>query len=150
MKAIVLTLALAMAMLTGCASVSLSSPGIMEGIDVKGAGGPVDRVAVINNCGLYLLWSLTVGTGDVRWNPKTQDINGGCAMFKDFSNMHNIYEALNRIAERENCELVDVVFLDGSDSSMSLFSYSGLAAGLIGVNDITVSAVLRPKKGGDK
>lgn len=149
MKQIVLFMLLAM-LLTGCCSVTFSSPGSLSGIKIEGAGSEGDRMVVINEGGIYLFWRLTLATGDIRWNEKKQDINGGVAFFHDYSGVTDIFETLHMIAERENCDLANVIVQDGSNSDLQLTSYQGAAGGLVGFNSVMVSAVLRPRKGGAK
>lgn len=130
---------------TGCASVEMSAPGSLAGIDVVGAVGKPDRQIVVSNGGMYALWLVTVGTGDIRWNEVKQDINGGTILFEDYSGMENILSALNHYAIKYGRNLADVVLNEGSQSDLQLTSYGGVGAGLVGFNAISVSAVMCEK-----
>ena len=75
-------LAVALAVSAGCATVNYSSPGALDGISIRGVEGrtAVQQV-VINTSGYYVLWSLPLVSGDLRWDAGKQSINGGSAMF---------------------------------------------------------------------
>ena len=72
------------AIAAGCATVNYSSPGALEGISLKGVEGrqAVQQV-VINTSGYYVLWTLPLASGDLRWNDGKQTINGGTTLFRD-------------------------------------------------------------------
>lgn len=132
--------------MTGCCNVYISEPGSLSGIDIKGATTPGDRAVVLTNSGVYLFWNITLGSGDLRWDEKKQDIKGGIAFFKDLSGVEDLYELLTQIAARENCDIACVYGMNRSDSDLECFSYQGAAMGLVGCNNVVLSAVLRPKK----
>lgn len=136
----------ALTMLTGCASIEMSSPNSMAGIELSGVDGELDRIAVVTNNGLYILWTFPLGSGDMRWNDKKQTINGKTALFQDYSGLEEAMYALGKVAERENEEASEVIALDNSLVTMELFSYQGAAMGLFGLNSINLSAVLCNKK----
>ena len=137
-KLCVLAAALA-AMASGCASVTFSSPHALDGVKIKGLEGkrPAEQV-VIRTTGYYVLWTIPLVSGDLRWNPKTKSINGGFSLFDDQVGVNNLQEVLLKIAESRNCDLADVHFND-SDTF-----YDGMSS-LFGSSDMSVSALLVPR-----
>ena len=126
-------------MAAGCASVSYSSPDALEGVKIKGLEGkPAGQQVVIRTTGYYLLWTIPLVTGDLRWNPETKSINGGFSLFDDQVGVNNLQEVLLKIAESRNCDLADVHFND-SDTF-----YDGMSS-LFGSSDMSVSALLVPR-----
>ena len=132
--------------LSGCASVEMSSPGSLAGIEIVGSPTAPDRMVVVRNGGCYVFWMLTLASGDLRWDPVKDDIDGGCAWFKDFGGMDDIFGALQHVARREHRDLANVTMLDASTSDLEVTSYEGAVSGLIGMTSISVSAVLREKE----
>lgn len=140
-----LLLAALASVLAGCASVEITQKGSLSDVDLLGATTPADRHILITNGGMHLFWIFTVATGDLSWDEKKNDIAGGIAWFDDQAGCDHCYAALQNIARRENCDLVDVVFNNASTSDLDCSSAEGLLAGFIGMSDVQCSAVLRPK-----
>ncbi len=118
--------------LAGCATVEMSSAGAMKG---------GDRLLVIQNDGYELLGILPLWSGNLTWNEKLQCVDREVAFFRNHSDTQHLYEMAKRIAEHENCDLVDVTFVD---------NYLGLNPqsfyGALVNSDTAISAVLRPRK----
>lgn len=127
------------AMAAGCASVSYSSPDALDGVTVKGLEGkPAGQQVVIRTTGYYVLWTIPLVSGDLRWNPETKSINGGFSLFEDQVGINELQSALEKIAESRNCDLADVHYND-SDTF-----YDGMSS-LFGSSDMSVSALLVPR-----
>ena len=133
------------AALAGCASVDYSSTRALSGITIKGAADSPRQLVFIDTAGFYVLWTIPVASGDLRWNAAKQSIEGGIAFFQDQVGVEELQNALLKIAESRNCELVDVNFYD-SDTSYAGPSYSGAVGTLFGSSRMSVSAVLVPRK----
>ena len=133
------------AALAGCASVTYSSPQALSGITIKGAADAPRQLVFIDTTGYYVLWTLPLVSGDLRWNADTQSIEGGTAFFQDQVGVEELQNALLKIAESRNCDLVDVNYYD-SDTSYAGPSYSGAVGTLFGSSRMSVSAVLVPRK----
>ena len=133
------------ALLAGCATVEISSPGSMRGITMPGATTPADRSVIVYNSGCHLFWWWTLWSGDLRWDEAKDDIAGGVALFRNCTGMDDAFSVLQHVAAREKCDLVDVVFTDASRSDLSVSSAQGLLQGLLGISDVMASAVLRPR-----
>lgn len=125
-------------MAAGCASVSYSSPGGLDGVKVKGIEGKPAQQVVIRTTGYYVLWTIPLVSGDLRWNPETKSINGGFSLFDDQVGVNELQTALEKIAESRNCDLADVHYND-SDTF-----YDGISS-LFGSSDMSVSALLVPR-----
>lgn len=134
----------ALAVCPGCATVSTSRPGALDGIAVKGADGAPAEHVCLTTTGEYLLWTIPFGSGRFRWNARTKELETDTAWFKDCVGIADVQEALQKYADGRNCDVVDVSFSD-SDTSYAGASYEGLLGMLFGSSRIGVSAVLIPR-----
>ena len=133
------------AIAAGCATVNYSSPGALEGVTVKGIEGKqAQQQVVINTIGYYLLWTVPLASGDLRWDPETKTIKGGFVFFSDQVGVDELQTALLKIAETRNCDLADVHYSD-SDTSFAGASDVGLIGALFGSSQMGVSALLVPR-----
>ena len=130
---------------TGCATVYRSSQGALDGVAYKGANGVPSEHLYIKTTGYYFLWSLPLASGDVRWNANTKSINGGTCLFRDFVGVAELQNALLKIAETRNCDVIDIAYHD-ADTSYAGPSYGGVIGALFGSSEIGISGVLVPKK----
>ena len=130
---------------TGCATVYRSSQRPLDGLAYHGANGaPVEHL-YITTTGYYLLWTIPLASGDLRWNAKTKSINGGTCLFSDQVGVTELQKALLKIAETRNCDVIDMAFHD-SDTSYAGVSTGGIIGALFGSSQIGVSGVLVPRK----
>lgn len=134
----------AAACVSGCASVTYSSPRMLNGIEVKGTDNKPRQLVYISTDGFYFLWSVPIASGDLRWNNKKKTIEGGCSLFTDQVSIDELQNALVKLAEARNCDLMDVTYND-SDTSMGGASYEGLIGFLFGSSRMSVSAVMVPR-----
>ncbi len=133
------------AMAAGCATISYSSPGKLDGISVKGIEGKQTlRQVVISTSGYYVLWTIPLFSGDLRWNPGKQSINGGFSFFSDQVGVNELQTALLNVAKSRNCDLADVHYTD-SDASFAGASEAGIIGALFGSSQMSVSALLVPR-----
>ena len=136
------------AMAAGCATENYSSPGKLDGILVKGIESKqASQQVVISTSGYYVLWTIPLFSGDLRWNPETKSINGGFSLFSDQVGINELQTALLKIAESRNCDLADVHYTD-SDASFAGASETGLRGALFGSSQMSVSALLVPRNQG--
>lgn len=131
MKKLIFGLALA-AVFAGCATVTLSEKGSM-------AGG--ERLLVIQNDGYMLLGTVPLASGRLSWNVNGKSVNRYPALFSNNADTQHLYSMAMKVADRENCDLKDVVFIDNS----SLLDFNS-CYGLITCDDVAISAVLVPRK----
>lgn len=132
-------------LLSGCSTVIISSPGTLSGVDVKGANGKADRVIMVANEGYYLFQGLPLVAGDVTWDCEEKEISGGIKLFSHQLSGDRMLEAISRYAEKENCDLVDVVVNNKCECNVNLFSLGDIFRTIVGYNAITYSGVLRSK-----
>jgi len=138
--------ALLAAMVAGCATENYSSPGRLDGIVVKGIEGKqVRQQVVISTSGYYVLWTIPLFSGDLRWNPETKSINGGFSLFSDQVGINELQTALLKIAESRDCDLADVEFADADSSYAGASGTSGLLGIFFGSSQMGVSALLVPR-----
>ena len=68
--------ALVASVAAGCASVTYSSPGMLDNVSVKGVKGRKPGQAVlIDTSGFYMFWTVPLVSGDLRWNDEKKYIN---------------------------------------------------------------------------
>ena len=136
---------LALAMFAGCASISTSSRGMLNGVTVKGAEGvPVEHVW-LGTSGEYVLWSIPLGSGEFYWDAHARKLETRTAWFKDCVGIAELQDALLKYAESRNCDVAEVSYFD-SDTSYAGVSYEGILGILFGSSNMGVSAVLIPRK----
>ena len=129
----------------GCATVYRTTPGALTSIGYKDANAiPLEHV-YITTTGYYCLWTVPLASGDLRWNEEKQSINGGTCLFSDQVGVNELQDALLKIAESRNCDVIDVMF-DDSDTSFADVSYGGAIGAFFGSSHMGVSGVLVPKK----
>ena len=143
--------ALALVALTaaGCATVTYSSPGTLDGVAVKGVDGKVGEAVLIDTSGFYMFWAMPLVSGDLRWSAEKKSIEGGSSFFKDQVGIAELQSALLKIAESRNCDLADVNYFDG-DASYAGLSYGGVVGSCFGSSHMSVSAILVPRKTANK
>lgn len=139
-------IAAAALLLGGCATVEISSPGTLKGVDVKGAGGKADRVIMLANEGYYLFHSIPLAAGNVGWDGVNGGIKNGPAFFSDELCGDKMFAALGRYADSMNCDLIDIVINNKNEYRIGLFGVLDWFNTIIAYNGITYSAVLRPRK----
>lgn len=130
---------------SGCASVYTTSPGSFASMEYRGANSAPTELVYITTTGYHFLWSIPLVSGDLRWNASKQSINGGTCFFRDQVGAAEIQNAMLKIAESRNCDVIDMVF-DDSDTSYAGVSYGGLIGLFFGSSQIGLSGVLVPKK----
>ena len=129
----------------GCASVTYTSPGMLDNVSVKGVEGRKPGQAVlIDTSGFYMFWTVPLVSGDLRWNEQKKSIEGGASFFKDQVGVDELQSALLKIAESRNCDLADVYVRD-SDASYAGPSYGGAVGSCFGSSHMSISAVLVPR-----
>jgi len=119
-------------LLGGCANVQLSSIGSLP---------DRDRLLVVQNDGYMLVGVLPLASGSLTWNAAEKEASITPVFFSNNTEIRHLYDVALRVAERENCELVNPTIIDNSAGLDPARLY-----GLITFNDVTLSAVLRPKK----
>ena len=129
---------------TGCATVYSSSKGAFDGVAYKDASGVPTEHIYIRTTGYYFLWALPLASGDLRWNEETKSINGGTCLFSDQVGVAELQNALLKIAETRNCDVIDVAYHD-ADTSYAGVSYGGAIGALFGSSEIGISGVFVPR-----
>ena len=135
-----------LAMLTGCAYVQYTSPGMTNDIKVKGVEGrKLGDAVMITTTGYYFIWTVPLVSGDLRWDDEAKSIKGGFRLFRDQVDAESMHAALYKIAETRNCDLTEV-YLHHIDSTYAgVSSMSGLIGALFGSSEMCLSAVLVPR-----
>ena len=129
----------------GCASVTYTSPGMLDNVSVKGVEGRKPGQAVlIDTSGFFMFWTIPLVSGDLRWNDEKKSIEGGTSFFKDQVGVDELQSALLKIAESRNCDLADIYIYD-ADASYAGPSYGGVVGTCFGSSHMSISAVLVPR-----
>ncbi len=130
--------------ITGCASIEISSPDALAGVDIKGTQpGDINRVIVLENDGYFLFSYIPLAAGNMKWNPAAQDIKGGPCFFSSETVTQPMLDTLYHYAERENCDVIDVIINNRTEYGFDLTSMTGIFKAIIGCEPINVSGVLR-------
>lgn len=147
MKTLVRAAMVAAAVLVGgCATVEISSPGSLKGIDVKGAGGKADRAIMIGNEGYFLFHSIPLVCGDMTWDANKGRIVDDVSFFSNELQGDRIANAMFRYANSQNCDLVDLVINNKCESKIGLFGILDWFNTIVAYDGVTYSGVLRPRK----
>ena len=129
----------------GCASVTYTSPGMLDNVSVKGIEGRrAGQTVLIDTTGFYIFWTIPLASGDLRWNDEKKSIEGGTSFFKDQVGVDELQTALLKIAESRNCDLADV-YVHDSDASYAGPSYGGAVGSCFGSSHMSISAILVPR-----
>jgi len=137
-------MAAAVPCLSGCAYVYRSNLGAIDGIKVKSSTEEPVQAVYISTIGYYFLWTVPLASGDLRWNDEKRSIEGGTRLFCDMVSVDDLQNALLKLAEVNDCDVVDIVFYD-HDTSYASASYAGLLGAFFGSSEIGVSGVLVAK-----
>ncbi len=132
--------------MTGCASVEISSPNALDGVEIKGSKpGDINRVIVLENDGYFLFSYIPLAAGNMKWSAANQDIKGGPCFFSSETVTQPMLDSLYHYAERENCDVIDVIINNRTEYGFDLTSLMGLFKAVIGCEPINVSGVLRQR-----
>ena len=97
-------------LMAGCSTVSISEKGSLKGVDVKGADGRADRTLCVSNEGGWLLNTIPLCAASMDWNERKNGLDGlDVSFFRDETSLPRLMDAFYRYAERENCDVVDIV-----------------------------------------
>ena len=139
--------AVVVAMATGCATITCTSPGKLDGIKFKGTDGTPSQLVFVDCPGYYILWVVPLVSGDIRWNSERKTIEGGFSIVKDHVSRENLQKAITSYADSHDCDLIDIAYND-SGTSYAGVSQTGAIGALFGSTNMSVSAVLVPRSSG--
>lgn len=128
----------------GCATITITSPGMLEGIKFKGTKGTPTQLIFIEGTCYSLFRVIPLWSGDIRWNSETKSINGRFRPLENHVSLDNIQKAITNYASSHNCDVVDIVF-NNIDTSYADAGENGLLWSMFNSSAMTVSAVLVPK-----
>ena len=133
--------------LAGCSTVAISEKGSLAGVDVKGADGRADRTLCVGNEGCWLFNSLPILSSSMDWNAKKGGIDPyDLSLFKNETSVQRLTEAFFRYAERENCDVVDVVVDNRTTHPIGLFGISEWVGDILSTREVYVTGVLKERK----
>lgn len=136
----------ALALLTGCASIERTSPGMMDGLDVVGGDTPAEQTVCVRANGFGLLYICTLICGNVEYDKSTHDIEGGFLLFHDKCNCADCYRSLQAIANDAGKPLTNVNMFNNSLPQQGITGYADFVAWFFESEDVGCSGVLRKKK----
>lgn len=145
MKTRTIFAALALVAASGCATVHISSPGTLAGVDVKGAGGRANRAIMVSNGGIYLFHCIPIVSGSMKWVPGANGVDGGADFFSDNLAGEKMMAALCRYADSRGCDLVDIVVNDKNTCNVGFFDITDWVNTVLPYRSITYSGVLCPR-----
>ena len=130
----------------GCASITYSSPGALNGVAVRGVKNAEGaQFVMIDTSGYYMFWTIPLVSGNLRWNDQKRSIEGGTSLFRDQVGLGELQNALIKLAESRNCDLAEVYYND-TDATYAGVSYSGAIGSCFGSSQMCVSALLVPRR----
>jgi len=135
----------ALAALAGCASIERTSPGMMDGLDVVGGNSPAEATVCVRAYGMGLLYICTAICGDVAYNAKKHDVEGGCLFFRDKCNCADCYRTLQAVANDANKRLTNVNMYNNSLPNQGITGYADFLGWFLETEDVGCSGVLRAK-----
>lgn len=130
----------------GCATVEMSSPGSLKGVDVKGAGGKADRAIMVANEGYYLFQAWPLVAGDVTWIAGRNEIDGSPVFFSEELEGDKMLNAIGKYANSRDCDLVDLVIVNRCECKIGLFGLLDWFNTVVGYQGGYYSGVLRSCK----
>jgi len=136
---------LGLVMLTGCASVERTTPGIMDGLDVVGGDTPALQTICVRNSGIALFHAIVAECGDVRYNKEKHDMEGGMVFFDYQCSCYDCYKTMQDVANDERKSLTNVSMFNNSLPSGGITGYIQLLGFLFEFQDVGCSGVLRAK-----
>jgi len=137
--------ALAGVTLAGCASVERTSPGMMDGLDVVGGETPAEQTICVRNSGVAIFHAIVMECGNVRYNKKKHDMEGGMAFFDYQCACFDCYKTMQDAANDEGRALTNVSMFSNSLPSGGITGYVQLLGFLFEFQDVGCSGVLRSK-----
>lgn len=143
MKNMLISLGAAMC-LAGCSTVMVSEKGSLAGVDVKGAAGRADRTLCVSNEGTWLFNSIPLLSSSMDWSAKCNGIDEhSLSFFKDETSVERLTDAFYRYAERENCDVVDVVIDNRTTYPIGI---ADLNTYVISTREVCITGVLKERK----
>jgi len=135
----------ALALLTGCASMERTSPGMLDGLDVVGGEGPALQSICVRNSGVAMFHAIVVECGDVRYNSEKHAMEGGMKFFDYQCDCYHCYASMQHVANDEGKALTNVSMFNNSLPSGGITGWLQLLGFLIEFEDVGCSGVLRDK-----
>ena len=130
----------------GCATVEMSAPNSLAGIDVKGAEGKADRFIMISNEGYFFFWTVPVVAGDMStWNDHQRKLESTISFFSAETRVQKLTDILYHYADSMNCDAVDLVIDDNTNCAPGFFGIVDIFRTVFGCQSVVVSAVLKKR-----
>lgn len=128
--------------LAGCSTVVISDKGSLAGVDVKGGDGKADRTLCVGNEGSWLFNSVPFLAASMDWNKNKGGIDPyDVSLFKDETAVQRLTDAFYRYAERENCDVVDVVV-----DNRTTYPLGNWISLVFSMREVYVTGVLKERK----
>lgn len=144
-KIIGMVAGLGVTVLSGCASIERTSPGMMDGLDIVGGDSPAVQTVCVRTSGFGLFYICTGICGDVGYDKSKHDIEGGCLLFSDKCNCSDCYRTLQAIANDEGKTLTNVNMFNNSLPTQGVTGWVDFAGWFVETEDVGCSGVLRAK-----
>lgn len=130
----------------GCSTIELSSSQPLEGVKFKSADDRGGRALVIAGEAYYLFQVLPIISSDLEWNDKSNEPELGLTLFKHELSADNFVRLMEKFAERENCDVVDICVENKWTAPFGLFGLGDWFSTIIGYHRMNYSATLVPRK----
>ena len=141
MKKVLVSLGAVMC-LAGCSTVVMSEKGSLAGVDVKGGDGKADRTLCVGNEGSWLFNSIPFLAASMDWHKNKGGIDPyDVSLFNDETAVQRLTDAFYRYAERENCDVVDVVV-----DNRTTYPLGNWISLVFSMREVYVTGVLKERK----
>lgn len=134
------------ALVAGCSTVELSSPKSLEGVKFTSADDRGGRALVVAGEGYYLFQSWPLVSSDINWDDEKNDAKIGVSFFRHELSADNFIRMMEKFADRENCDVVDICVENKWTAPFGLFGIADWFSTIIGYHRMNYSATLVPRK----
>lgn len=133
--------------LSGCSVVAVSGKGTLAGVDVKGADGRADRTLCVSNEGCWIFNSFPLCSTSLDWDEQKQGVGPyAVSFFTDDTALARVSDVFYRVAEREGCDVVDIVVDNRTKYPIGFWGLGDLVGTVFSVREVAVTGVLKERK----
>lgn len=130
----------------GCMTARISSPDSLKGVKIKEADDRPGRALVVASEGYYLFQIIPLVSGSLQWNDKRNEPKSDFSFFRHELSAQNFIDLMTKIADRENCDLIDITVENKWTAPFGFFGVTDWFTTVIGLHRMNYSATLVPRE----
>lgn len=130
----------------GCMTAQISSPDSLKGVKIKEADDRPGRALVVASEGYYLFQIVPLVSGSLQWNEKLNEPKADLSFFRHELSAQNFINLMTKIADRENCDLIDISVENKWTAPFGLWGITDWCTTVIGLHRMNYSATLVPRE----